>query len=120
MYTLLILFLVTATHAFTLRPTPSSPSTFKPQRQGHRHRTLYASPPTEEAKPLPFWWDAVWKLPIMQPTPPGTKCAFGDSALVLKSNIEQIYGGEPSADGCPLASGELNDIEYLPAPSYTD
>ena len=46
----------------------------------------------------------------MQTTAPGTQCTFGDSANVLRSNIEQIYGGFPSKDGCPLAEGEITDI----------
>eukprot|EP00536_Pseudo-nitzschia_multiseries_P010428 jgi/Psemu1/242952/estExt_Genewise1.C_3180055 len=40
----------------------------------------------------------------------GEKVIFGDSANVLRTNIEQIYGGYPSLDGCPLAEGELGDI----------
>jgi len=46
----------------------------------------------------------------MQKTPPGTTCQFGDSANVLRTNIEQIYGDYPSLDGCPLAEGEITDI----------
>lgn len=30
---------------------------------------------------------------------------FGDSAHVLRTNIEQIFGGYPSLDGCPIAEG---------------
>jgi cytochrome P450 len=41
---------------------------------------------------------------------PGTDCTFGDSANVLRTNIEQIYGGYPSLDGCPLAEGDIADI----------
>ena len=59
---------------------------------------------------LPWWWDAFWSLPFISPSPPGTKCTLSDSALVLKSNIEQIYGGAPSLDNCPLATGALDDI----------
>lgn len=59
---------------------------------------------------LPWWWDYVWELDVMKPTEPGTDCQFGDSANVLKSNIEQIYGGFPSLDGCPLAEGDIADI----------
>ena len=40
----------------------------------------------------------------------GEDIIFGDSANVLRSNIEQIYGGYPSLDGCPLAEGALDDI----------
>ncbi len=63
-----------------------------------------------DAEGLPWWWDLVWKLDVMKPGEPGTDCKFGDSANVLKSNIEQIYGGYPSLDGCPLAEGDIADI----------
>ena len=63
-----------------------------------------------DAEGLPWWWDYIWKLPQMQPGAPGTECTFPDSANVLKSNIEQIYGGFPSLDGCPLAEGDITDI----------
>lgn len=59
---------------------------------------------------LPFWWEAVWKLDVMKKGQPGQDIIFGDSANVLRTNIEQIYGGYPSLDGCPLAEGELGDI----------
>ena len=63
-----------------------------------------------DAEGLPWWWDAVWKLEIMQPGEPGTDLTFGDTANVLRYNIEQIYGGYPSKDGCELAEGALDDI----------
>ena len=63
-----------------------------------------------EVEGLPWWWDLVWKLDMMKTGEPGTDCTFGDSANVLRTNIEQIYGGFPSLDGCPLAEGELADI----------
>lgn len=63
-----------------------------------------------DAEGLPWWWDLVWKLDVMKPGEPGTDCTFGDSANVLKSNIEQIYGGYPSLDGCPLGEGDIADI----------
>mmetsp|Transcript_807 Transcript_807/g.1698 ORF Transcript_807/g.1698 Transcript_807/m.1698 type:complete len:618 (+) Transcript_807:152-2005(+) len=59
---------------------------------------------------LPWWWELVWKLDIMKKGEEGKDIIFGDSANVLRTNIEQIYGGYPSLDGCPLAEGELNDI----------
>ena len=40
----------------------------------------------------------------------GTDITFGDNANVIKANIEQIYGGYPSLDGCPLAEGDIADI----------
>lgn len=45
-------------------------------------------------------WDAVWKLDFMKPGTPGiSPTSFGDGANVLKGNILQLYGGEPSVDG---------------------
>ena len=35
---------------------------------------------------------------------------FGDGALVLKGNILQTYGGEPSIDGAPIAVGEIDGL----------
>jgi hypothetical protein len=59
---------------------------------------------------LPWWWELVWKLDIMKTGNQGEEIIFGDSANVLRTNIEQIYGGFPSLDGCPLAEGEITDI----------
>jgi hypothetical protein len=59
---------------------------------------------------LPWWWDMVWKLDIMKVGQDGEDIIFGDSANVLRTNIEQIYGGFPSRDGCPLAVGDISDI----------
>jgi len=59
---------------------------------------------------LPWWWELVWKLDVMQKGEQGETVTFGDSANVLRTNIEQIYGGYESLDGCPLAEGELGDI----------
>jgi len=66
--------------------------------------------PEVEVEGLPWWWELVWKLDIMKLGEPGKEVIFGDSANVLRTNIEQIYGGYDSLDGCPLAEGELNDI----------
>ncbi len=55
-------------------------------------------------------WDIVWKLPIMKRGAPGTPIEFGDVAHVLRKNIEQIYGNEPSVDGAPLAEGEVSTM----------
>ena len=63
-----------------------------------------------DAEGLPWWWELVWKLDVMKKGEDGKDVIFGDSANVLRTNIEQIYGGYPSMDGCPLAEGELNDI----------
>jgi cytochrome P450 family 97 subfamily B polypeptide 3 len=71
--------------------------------------TMDENEPTN-AEGLPWWWEYVWKLDIMKKGEPGTDCTFGDSANVLRTNIEQIYGGYPSLDGCPLAEGDIADI----------
>ena len=55
-----------------------------------------------------FLWDQVWKLPIMELGKTGTSpTTFGDNANVLKGNILQLYGGQPSVDGAPIAEGEM-------------
>jgi cytochrome P450 len=69
-----------------------------------------ASGTDPDAEGLPWWWEYIWKLPVMQLGEPGTECTFADSANVLRTNIEQIYGGFPSLDKCPLAEGEITDI----------
>lgn len=63
-----------------------------------------------DAEGLPWWWELVWKLDMMKTGEQGEEIIFGDSANVLRTNIEQIYGGYPSLDGCPLAEGEITDI----------
>lgn len=63
-----------------------------------------------DADGLPWWWELVWKLEMMKTGEPGTEITFGDSANVFRTNIEQIYGGYPSLDGCPLAEGALDTI----------
>jgi hypothetical protein len=70
--------------------------------------TTPATDPNAEG--LPWWWELVWKLDIMKTGKPGEEIIFGDTANVLRTNIEQIYGGFPSLDGCPLAEGEITDI----------
>jgi hypothetical protein len=55
---------------------------------------------------LPWWWELVWKLDMMKKGKEGEEIIFGDSANVLRTNIEQIYGGYDSLDGCPLAEGK--------------
>lgn len=59
---------------------------------------------------LPWWWEFVWQLDMMKKGDPGSDVIFGDSANVLRTNIEQIYGGYDSLDACPLAEGEITDI----------
>jgi len=63
-----------------------------------------------ESEGLPRWWHFGWDLPIMARAEPGSDIIFGDSAHVLRTNIEQIYGDYDSLDGCPLAEGDIGDI----------
>lgn len=96
-------------------------------RQAKAPTLLYSAPVKDETKTetptppdpeddsdppegLPWWWEFVWKLDVMQKGEDGAEMTFGDTANVLRTNIEQIYGGYPSLDGCPLAEGELSDI----------
>lgn len=56
-------------------------------------------------------WNTVWKFPFMQPSEQGkSPTSFGDAANVLKQNILQMYGGEPSYDGAPVAEGEIDGL----------
>ncbi|KAG5183231.1 cytochrome P450 [Tribonema minus] len=65
-----------------------------------------------EGNPLGKWvWANVWDLPALKRGKQGEPCTFGDIANIFRTNIEQIYGGEPSVDGCPLAEGELANLQ---------
>ena len=35
---------------------------------------------------------------------------IGDSLYIFKTNIEQIYGDEPSQDGAPMAEGDISGL----------
>ena len=66
---------------------------------------LYNAKAHEHAKPddeegLPWWWDGFWALPFTSPRA-GHGAWLGDTMRIFKSNIEQIYGDAPSADGHP-------------------
>ncbi|CAM9825620.1 unnamed protein product [Chrysoparadoxa australica] len=64
-----------------------------------------------EGNPVGKWaWENVWKLPLFQKGEQGAPTTFGDAANVFKGNIEQIYGDEPSPDGCPMAEGEVEGM----------
>jgi cytochrome P450 len=56
---------------------------------------------------LPWWWEAFWTLPIPERGKPGEPLNTGDTLHVFRKNIEQIFGGEESYDGAPLATGDL-------------
>lgn len=60
-----------------------------------------------EVEGLPWWWDAFWQLPFTARGKPGEPLTLGDTMYVFRKNIEQIFGGEVSYDGAPLATGDL-------------
>jgi len=60
-----------------------------------------------EVEGLPWWWEAFWTLPFTARGKPGEALNLGDTMHVFRTNIEQIFGGEPSYDGAPLATGDL-------------
>jgi len=56
-------------------------------------------------------WNWVWRQDVMQPGVAGVSpTSFGDGANVLRKNIEQIYGGEPSFDRAPVAEEEVEGL----------
>jgi len=61
----------------------------------------------EAPEGLPWWWEAFWTLPFTARGKPGEPLVLGDTMHVFRTNIEQIFGGEPSYDGAPLAKGDL-------------
>jgi len=61
----------------------------------------------EAPEGLPWWWEAFWTLPFTARGEPGKPLVLGDTMHVFRTNIEQIFGGEPSYDGAPLAKGDL-------------
>ena len=82
---------------------------FMPRSFHGKQNTKIAMGEIFEGNPFgKFIWDQVWKLPIMKPGTPGTSpTTFGDNALVLKGNILQLYGDQPSVDGAPIATGDM-------------
>jgi hypothetical protein len=81
---------------------------FKPQSP-LRYKKPFVSMELFKGNPIgKFIWDQVWKLPIMKLGTPGSSpTTFGDNANVLKGNILQLYGNQPSIDGAPVAVGEV-------------
>jgi cytochrome P450 len=115
-----ILALATATAAFVL-PAPKPSTILRSQVEDKVDKTgdgtmLYnVKGPTNTAKPddeegLPWWWDGFWALPFTESGEPGTELKLGDTMRIFKSNIEQIYGDAPSADGAPLAEGDISGL----------
>lgn len=55
--------------------------------------------------------DTLWKLPIFRSGQQGSSpTTFGDAAQVLKYNILEVYGKNPSYDGAPIAKGEVKGL----------
>jgi len=64
-------------------------------------------PTNVDVEGLPWWWEAFWTLPFTARGKQGEPLNLGDTMHVFRTNIEQIFGGEPSYDGAPLATGDL-------------
>jgi len=60
-----------------------------------------------EVEGLPWWWEAFWALPFTARGKVGEPLCLGDTMHIFRTNIEQIFGGEKSYDGAPLATGDL-------------
>ncbi|GAB5360755.1 hypothetical protein AAMO2058_000654800 [Amorphochlora amoebiformis] len=58
---------------------------------------------------LPFWWNFFWELPFTKAGKEGP-LKLGDTMRIFKANIEEIYGGYPSQDGTPIATGSLDGL----------
>jgi hypothetical protein len=92
-------------------PSPSSSSSSQPDNNGVVQQQ-------QQTDGLPWWWEFVWNnFDFLKPTSndtgidlSATPVTLGDSATVLRYNIEQLYGGYQSVDGCPVATGALDDL----------
>jgi cytochrome P450 len=73
-------------------------------------KTLTAEKDSSGEEGLPWWWDGLWSLPFTYSGETGTELTLGDTMRVFKGNIEQIYGDAPSADGAPLAEGDISGL----------
>ena len=88
-------------------------SSLRPRRQQQQsQQQLGAGKELFGGNPFGLWvWDNVWKLDVMKPGKAGVSpTTFGDAANVIKSNILQVYGEQPSVDGAPLAEGEVDGL----------
>eukprot|EP00542_Grammatophora_oceanica_P012339 CAMPEP_0194036482 /NCGR_PEP_ID=MMETSP0009_2-20130614/8828_1 /TAXON_ID=210454 /ORGANISM="Grammatophora oceanica, Strain CCMP 410" /LENGTH=707 /DNA_ID=CAMNT_0038678249 /DNA_START=54 /DNA_END=2177 /DNA_ORIENTATION=- len=82
----------------------------------------------KEGVKMPWWWHVFWwvgrKLRITKKGKPGQDIVLGDTSYVARTNVEQIYGGGPSLDGCPIATGAIDDIgdgtRFIGLLNYTD
>eukprot|EP00913_Durusdinium_trenchii_P010629 g9973.t1 len=82
----------------------SNAAPFLSDKERHRAR----QPVKEgEVEGLPWWWEAFWTLPFTARGKQGEPLCLGDTMHIFRTNIEQIFGGEPSYDGAPLATGDL-------------
>lgn len=80
-----------------------------PIQEDETKETTSEEPKSSEG--LPWWWEFVWNnFDVLKPGKDGDEITFGDSANVLRTNIEQLYGDYDSIDGCPVAEGALNDL----------
>ena len=86
------------------------PSTDEKEKTSGELASAASESDEENGEGLPWWWELIWDLDMMKRGQPGEDMIFGDTAHVFRTNIEQIYGGYPSLDGCPLAEGEINGI----------
>lgn len=102
------LFSLEAKEETTTAPTSTATST--DDDVPTESSTSSSTPSSASSEGLPWWWSYLWDLPPLRPAPPGSEITFADTANVLRTNIEQIYGGYPSLDACPLADGEITDI----------
>jgi len=75
-------------------------------------------PTNVEAEGLPWWWEAFWTLPFTQRGKQGEPLVLGDTMHVFRTNIEQIFGGETSYDGAPLATGDLESAGLTDGTMY--
>jgi hypothetical protein len=96
--------------------SPSSSSSLSSSQQDNNG--VQQQQQGDTADGLPWWWEFVWNnFDFLKPTSndtgidlSATPVTLGDSATVLRYNIEQLYGGYKSVDGCPVATGALDDL----------
>lgn len=88
-------------------------------RRGRVKMELFEGNPVGKAV-----WEKMWKLPMFKEGEQGTPITFGDSAQVIRRNIEQIYGGEEGTEKLPIAEGDLASSQegtmFLALKEYND
>ncbi len=95
---LVLLQVIQESHSFvvpqkTHRSTSAFFATPPPTKDGVDVDKDTDSAAAKDVEGLPWWWENVWDLDMMKKGQPGNAIIFGDSANVLRTNIEQIYGG---------------------------